>query len=157
MTASAAIPLLFRILLLYFEPLFAFAGAVLVLTKPEAYVSQTSRNLMSAIDPHSHFIYTQLAGGWLHFAFTEAVVLRLVDDVRVWRLLCMGMLLSDLAYCHSVAQGIGGWTVWLNVFAWTKDDWMVTLTTWPFVITRLAIASGLGIRAPGSRQKKSKQ
>lgn len=135
-------------LLLYFEPFCALAGTVLVLTKPENYVSTMTRSSMSNIEAQSSFIYTELAGGWLHFAFTEAVVLRLVDDLRVWRLLCVGMLLSDLAYCHSVAQAVGGWIVWINVMEWTVEDWTVTLTTWPFVVARLAIASGVGLSLP---------
>lgn len=147
-TASSTIPYLFRFLLLNVEPAFAFNGAVLVHVNPLKYVSAMTRNGIPAIDGSTQFIYTELAGAWLHFAFTEAVVLRLVDHLSVWRLLCMGMLLSDIAYCHSCAQAVGGWSVWLQVASWTAEDWIVTVTTWPFVLTRLAIVLGIGLNFP---------
>jgi hypothetical protein len=106
-----------------------------------------TRHTLTTIDPASEFIYTQLVGGWLHFAFVEGVVLRFVDDYRVWRLSCLGMLVSDTFFLHSCAQAIGGWGVWLRVGGWSVDDWAVTVSTLPFVFARVLIASGVGLRA----------
>jgi hypothetical protein len=114
---------------------------------PTVYTKTMTRHTFTTIEPASEFIYTELLGGWLHFAFTEAVVLRLVDDYRVWKLLCMGMLLSDAAYVHSCAQAVGGWAVWLQVGGWSVDDWVVTVSTWPFMVARVLIVSGVGMRA----------
>ncbi|KAM0723154.1 hypothetical protein Q7P37_001354 [Cladosporium fusiforme] len=144
--ASATVPAVLRFLLLTLEPLFAIGGVFTLLIDPGMYTNTMTRHALTTIEPASEFIYTELLGGWLHFAFTEAVVLRLVDDYRVWRLLCVAMLLSDAAYCHSCAQGIGGWSEWVKVGAWTPEEWVVTITTWPFVIARLAIVSGIGMR-----------
>ena len=155
-SASASVPLLLRVLLLYVEPLFALGGVGLALFKPEDYVKSMTKAAVTVVQPGSRFIYTELAGGWLHFAYTEAVVLRLVDDVRIWRLLCAGMLLSDLAYTHSCAEAIGGWSVWLRIWEWTKDDWTITVTTWPFLLARLAIVSGTGLKSRESSSKKQK-
>lgn len=146
-TASAVIPAVWRFLILNVEPLCAFGGVLMLFFAPTVYTKTMTRHAFTSIEPASEFIYTELLGGWLHFAFTEAVVLRLVDDYRVWRLLCMGMLLSDLAYVHSCAQALGGWDVWLQVGGWSVDDWVVTISTWPFMIARLAIVSGVGMRA----------
>ena len=151
--ASTTIPSLCRIPLLYFEPLFALAGAILVYVDPLIYVSQLTRNNVRTLDASANFIYTELAGAWLHFAFTEAVVLRFVDDVRVWRLLCMGMLLSDIPYCHSVAQAVGGWGEWLIVSHWTREDWIAAVTTWPFVLSRVAIVLGIGFKGSESGKR----
>lgn len=143
--ASATVPYFWRFLILNLEPLFAIGGVFTLLLTPGTYTSTMTRQAMTSIQPASNFIYTELLGGWLHFAFTEAIVLRLVDDYRVWRLLCIGMLLSDAAYCHSCAEGIGGWSEWIKVSGWTQEEWVVTITTWPFVIARLAIVSGIGM------------
>ena len=149
--ASSTIPYLCRFLLLYMEPLFALNGAILVYINAPKYLSTMTRYTTTSLDISTHFIYTELAGGWLHFAFTEGVVLRLVDDVRTWRLLCIGMLLSDIAYCHSCAEALGGWSVWLDVSKWTAEDWVVTLTTYPFFFARIAIVLGIGFKtSPGS-------
>lgn len=146
-TASATIPALWRFLLLNVEPFCAFGGVLMLFFAPTVYTGTMTRHAFTSIEPASEFIYTELLGGWLHFAFTEAVVLRLVDDYRAWRLLCVGMLLSDAAYVHSCAQALGGWSVWLQVGGWTLDDWVVTVSTWPFMIARLVIVSGLGMHA----------
>ena len=59
----------------------------------------------------------------------------------------MAMLISDALYCHSVAEALGGWSVWLKVTEWTSEDWIVAVTTLPFVITRLLIVMGIGDRS----------
>jgi hypothetical protein len=59
----------------------------------------------------------------------------------------MGMLLSDLAYTHSVAEAVGGWQEWVILQNWTVEDWFVTITTWPFVLTRIAIVLGIGFKS----------
>jgi hypothetical protein len=65
------------------------------------------------------------------------------------------MLLSDLAYIHSVAEALGGWHEWLQVQNWTAEDWVVTITTYPFVLSRIAIVLGIGLReSPGTVDKK---
>lgn len=145
-SASAVVPALWRFMLLNVEPVCALGGVLMLIFAPTVYTKTMTRHTLTSIEPASEFIYTELLGGWLHFAFTEAIVLRLVDDYRVWRLLCMGMLLSDLPYMHSCAQAIGGWGVWFQVGGWTVDEWAVTLSTWPFVIARLAIVAGAGMR-----------
>lgn len=153
--ASTSIPYILRFPLLWLEPFFALNGAILTLVKPEMYTSTMTRGALQTLHPASQFIYTELAGGWLHFAFTEGVVLRLVDDVRVWKLLCVGMLLSDMAYCHSCAEAVGGWAEYSVVSRWTMEDWVVTITTWPFVLARIAIVLGIGEKSAQKGGKKS--
>ncbi|KAF2769702.1 hypothetical protein EJ03DRAFT_350976 [Teratosphaeria nubilosa] len=145
-SATATVPAIYRILLLYLEPVFALGGVLLVLTQPQTYTSTMTRASVTSLDPATRFIYTELGGAWLHFAFTEAIALRLLDDVRAWKVLCMAMLMSDLLYCHSVAEAVGGWQAWLVVADWTVEDWIATVTTWPFVLTRFAILFDVGLR-----------
>lgn len=123
------------------------------LTNPGFYLSGLTRETTTAIQPSTSFIYTQLAGGWAFISFTEAIVLRLVDDVKVWKLLCAGILLSDALYTHSVAQAVGGWGNWLKVWEWTGQDWGVSITTWPFVLVRVAIVWGIGLKKSGGKRK----
>ncbi|KAJ9134069.1 hypothetical protein NKR19_g8794 [Coniochaeta hoffmannii] len=102
-SASASLPSIYSFTLTTLEPLFAINGVFLALFKPQSYLSTMTRDT-ATVAPDTRFLYTQLAGAWLFFAFVEAVVLRRFDDLRLWRLLCAAMLLSDAAYCHSVAQ-----------------------------------------------------
>jgi len=110
--ASTAVPGLMQFFLLYLEPLFTIGGVLLILTNPSQYANTMTRGLQPR-GGASDWVWTELAGGWLHVLFTEAVVLRLVDDLKVWRLLCMGILLSDALYTHSVAQAVGGVSAWV--------------------------------------------
>lgn len=61
--ASANIPQVLRVFLLYLEPLFTIGGILLLLLKPEVYTKDTTRSSMTSVDPNSIFVYTQLAGG----------------------------------------------------------------------------------------------
>lgn len=144
--ATTAIPAVYRILITSFEPLFAFSGAILLLIRPEQYLDSLTRGQgAEAYRASEQWVYTQLSGGWLVIVFLEAVILRLVDDLRLWRLVCMAILLSDVLYTHSCAQAVGGWSEWLQLAHWTLEDWTITITTWPFVLTRVAIVLGVGV------------
>ncbi len=114
-------------------------------TKPAAYLSTMTRGA-GTFAAGDAFLYTELTGAWLFFAFVEAVVLRVYDDLALWRLLCAGMLLSDAAYVHSAAQAVGGWSAWATLAEWTTDDWIVLATTAPPVLVRILIVLGIGIR-----------
>jgi hypothetical protein len=123
--ASTTIPYIYRFLLLNVESLFAFGGVIMALTVPGMYISSLTREAITTVDNSTGFVYTQLAGGWLHIAFCEFVILRLIDDLRVWKLMCMGILLSDALYSHSLAQALGGWSNWIVFADWTGQDWLV--------------------------------
>ncbi|EFY96262.1 hypothetical protein X797_008477 [Metarhizium robertsii] len=148
-SASDSVPLSYRLLLTVVEPLFAVNGAILVLLAPERYLSTVTRH-GGTFAAESTFLYTLLGGAWLYFAFVEAVVMRACDDVRLWRLLCAGMLVSDVAFCHSAAQAVGGWTSWADLSAWTLDDHLVLWATVPFLVVRVLVVLGIGV---GPRDK----
>ncbi|KAL2127918.1 hypothetical protein VTI74DRAFT_9994 [Chaetomium olivicolor] len=148
------IPLAYRLLLTTIEPLIALCGALQALHNPDDYTSAMTRGSV-LFSPGSTFLYTELAGAWLYFAFVEAVVLRLfADDLRLWRLLCAGMLLSDVAWAHSVAQAVGGWAVWLDVGGWSAMDHAMFWTSAPIAVVRLLIVLGAGVGKTGEKEKK---
>ncbi|KAK2611977.1 hypothetical protein QQS21_001942 [Conoideocrella luteorostrata] len=152
-SASATIPFAYRFILTTLEPLFAACGAVLVLRAPASYLSTMTRE-QGVFTTDSTFLYTGLGGSWLYFAFVEAVVLRLFDDQSLWRLLCAGMLLSDAAFCHSVAQAVGGWAAWVDIKAWTMEDHLAFWTTAPMVLVRVLVVLGVGVKTRASSQKR---
>lgn len=137
-SATATLPALYRITLLYIEPLFALNGAFMVFFQPTKYASLMTRG-SAPYDAASQHLYTQVGGAWLYFAFIEAVVLRLHDDLCLWQLLCIGMLLSDVAYSWSVVQGLGGWENWVKVGEWCLSDWTLLLSTVPLAVVRVLI------------------
>ncbi|KAJ6443603.1 suppressor protein stp22 of temperature-sensitive alpha-factor receptor and arginine permease [Purpureocillium lavendulum] len=150
--ASAALPLVYRLVLTVLEPFLAASGAVMVFRTPQDYLTTITRH-GDTFEPNSTFLYTAMGGSWLYFAFIEAVVLRLFDDLRLWRVLCAGMLLSDAAFCHSTAQAVGGWAAWADTSAWTKDDHLVFWTTAPMVLVRVLIVLGIGVKVAARDRK----
>lgn len=144
--ASTTIPYFYRFLLLNVESVFAFGGVIMALTDPGFYLSGLTRESITTVEPSTNFIYTQLAAGWIVIVFMEFVILRLVDDLRVWKLMCGAILCSDVLYSHSLAQALGGWANWIVGSEWTGQDWMVAITTFPFIFTRIAIILGIGLK-----------
>lgn len=146
-SAKASVPYLCRLILLTIEPFFALMGSALVLVDPSTYLGSITRHSVP-FAPHTTFLYTSLGGSWLYFAFVEAVVLRLYDDLALWRVLCAGMLLSDFAFCHSTAQAVGGWGVYVKIGDWTLEDWVAFGSTAPMVLTRIVLVLGIGLKRP---------
>lgn len=142
-TATSTIPWLARFLITSIEPFFAGGGAITVLLSPEFYLAGLTRDANNGFDPASRFIYTEIAGSWLMLVFIEVVILRLVDDLRVWKLLCMSILISDAFYAHSLAEAVGGWGAFFVLSDWTAQDWLAAITTWPFLAARISIAIGM--------------
>jgi hypothetical protein len=143
--ASTSLPLLYRLTLLLLEPLFALNGALMTFRTPRDFATQITHD-PARYTPANQFLYTQLGGAWLLFAFNEAVVMGLVDDLRVWRLLCWGMLVSDVVYHVSSVQAVGGWEVFVRFGEWSAFDWAVFASAVGPMVVRLLIVAGVGVR-----------
>jgi hypothetical protein len=152
--ATEVIPYLYRFLLTNVESIMAVGGVIMALVAPGKYLSSLTRETITTSHAPADFIFTQLAGAWAYIAFSELVILRNVDDARVWRYICAGILCSDALYTHSLAQALGGWTEWLKVGEWTMNEWAVAATTFPFVLTRIAIVAGVGLRY-GAKERRA--
>ena len=79
-SATASLPSIYRLILTTIEPLAALNGALLAFFTPQTYLSTMTRDA-AAFRPDTRFLYTELGGAWLYFAFVEAVVLRRFDDL----------------------------------------------------------------------------
>lgn len=154
--ASATIPFAYRLILTTIGPIVALGGAALVLRFPATYLDIMTRN-RGTFTADSAFLYTEVGGALLYFTFVEAVVLRCFGDVRLWRLVCSGMLLSDAAYCHSVAQAVGGWASYSRIQDWTLEDYLQFMTTGLMVLTRILVVLGVGLRTGSAGSGHSKR
>lgn len=65
--------------------------------------------------------------------------------MRVWKLLCGGMLVSDVLWHVSAVQAQGGWGRFTEIGEWGPVDWMVVASAvWPMVV-RLGVVLGVGV------------
>ncbi|MCJ1469955.1 hypothetical protein MMC07_008600 [Pseudocyphellaria aurata] len=123
-SAVSNIPLPYRILLLYFEPLAALNGALLIHFFPSRYLLGMSPRATSlSYNAESQVVYDQLSACYIMFAFNQGVVLRQTSDLRVWKALVLGMLLCDLVHLY------GSWTamgtdMFVNPLLWRLEDWV---------------------------------
>ncbi|KAF1838603.1 hypothetical protein BDW02DRAFT_564705 [Decorospora gaudefroyi] len=113
---------------LYLEPLCALAGVYQLHFMPRLYFSfMPSTSIYSSA---SQITYDQLASCYLFFAFIEGVLLRVVDDERIWRWIVFGLLLSDLGHCYAAWSEMGTEGI-LSAWAWRGKD---GVTNWSTVL-----------------------
>lgn len=86
-------------------------------------------------------------------SFSVRMLIFKLHSLSLWRVLCLGMLLSDIPFMFSMAQGVGGWDHFFNLAEWTVEDWVATASTAPMVLTRIFIVLGIGLRTGGPARK----
>lgn len=122
MTDLSSIPLPYRILLLYVEPLAAFYGAILCHFFPSYYLAGMSPFAPSSFyTPYTQVIFDQLAACYVLFAFNEAIVLRSTSDRQVWKAVVLGILVCDCIHLYGTAGALGA-TFW-DPRLWRMEDW----------------------------------
>jgi hypothetical protein len=139
----AQIPLAYRLLLLYIEPIAAFNGFILAHFFPQFYLSgMAPLSLPSDYAPSTQIIYSQLASCYFLFAWNEAVVLRCTNDLRVWKAVVLGILICDVFHLYGtgVALGEGFWTP----LRWRPEDWVNLLMLVGPGSMRVGFLAGVG-------------
>ncbi|KAH8675152.1 hypothetical protein BGZ61DRAFT_497074 [Ilyonectria robusta] len=97
-------PLAYRAVFLYFEPVGALVGAL--------------PGHQNALD--NQIIYDQLAAAYILFAFSGAIILRITNNLRVWRGILIGIL--------------------------RPEDWVNLVSLWGQAALRLAFVTGVGLK-----------
>jgi hypothetical protein len=123
--ASTSVPRISRFILAIFEPVSTFYGVYLALADPNHLIhDHFSRGTLS-YDPSTQVLYDQLAGMWAFLALIEALVLGGSDDLRVWKRVCVCLLVCDAFYYYSVVGPVGGWVAFWDVRGWTGWDFFI--------------------------------
>ena len=100
----ANIPLLYQIFLLWVEPVAVLAGAYYAWLKPSTYLEYThaqSAPGLLGLPVATHVVLRQLGNLYVAFAINEALVLRVTNDLKVWRALLLGLLIADFGHLYS--------------------------------------------------------
>ncbi|MCJ1389484.1 hypothetical protein MMC18_002341 [Xylographa bjoerkii] len=150
------IPLPYRILLLYVEPVAAFNGAILAHFFPAFYLAGMSPSATtSSYSGPSQVIFDQLAACYLLFAFNEAVVLRSTSDIRVWKAMVLGILLCDVIHLYGTWEALGA-AFW-DPRLWRMEDWVnLTMLYGPGGM-RIALLMGVGLKDEKGRTGRRKE
>ncbi|KAK0953827.1 hypothetical protein LTR91_023636 [Friedmanniomyces endolithicus] len=113
--SNKSIPLIYRIFFLYIEPVATALGAIYAL------------DLFGLQDDYMLLTYATstgvlgLANMYFVFALNEALVLRATNDVRVWRILLLGLLIADFGHLYSVHPI--GVNVYYEFWNWSSMYW----------------------------------
>nr|POE88303.1 hypothetical protein CFP56_11532 [Quercus suber] len=146
---QARLPFVYTLFFLWIEPIATAVGAYYAFLLQPAYKHMTSSpyssstiNLQSVSRVESIVLY-QLANLYLVFALNEAFVLRATRDLRVWRVLLLGLLIADFGHLYSVhAQGV---EVYWRVWEWNAMYWGNLGFVYVGASMRTAFLLGLGL------------
>ena len=145
MDAKPPIPFLYRFLFLYVEPVGAFFGTIVNILDPLQYLQSLSPTATaSAFSPLTQPIYDQLAAHLLFFSWSQAVVLRSTDDIKVWKALLFGMFLCDLLHLFASYRVLGP-NVFFSPSLWRWEEWVHFIMRYGPGGLRLAFCAGVGV------------
>ena len=148
MADMSQIPLIYRFLFLYFEPLAAFSGTIITLTDPLTFL-QSFSPLATVFDPLTTPIYDQLSAHLLRFAWSQAVVLRITNDLRIWKYVLFGMFLCDVLHLWASYRILGP-EVFFNPMEWRWEEWVNFVMLYGPGSLRLAFCAGVGLPEEGA-------
>lgn len=155
MATPPAIPLPYRVFLLYVEPASTLLGAFFAHCRQHAYLSLTHAHSAPAYDSPvpvgTAIALSQLANLYLLFALNEILVLRSTQDPRVWRALVCGLLLADLGHLYSLAP-LGPEVYW-EFWSWNAIDWGNIAFVYLGAATRVCFLCGIGLGHPADRHR----
>ena len=144
------IPLIYRVLLLWFEPLAAFNGAILCHFDAPSFLNTMSAT--AVYTPSSQVIFDQLAATYTLFAFNEAVVLRISKDLKVWKAMILGILLCDTLHLYA-SWVVMGTELFVRPWLWRAEDAIAVGMLWVPIVIRIAFLLEVGIRRENDGKK----
>lgn len=144
---ALTIPLPYRILHLYLEPLMALNGAVLCILHPSTFLSTFSPT--RGYTRSSQIIYDQLAATYVFLALVESVVLRSTSELPVWRAVMAALLVSDALHLLAGVRCMSDDGRLWAVAKWRVEDWMAVATLLVPGALRVAFLMGVGLAGEG--------
>lgn len=139
-------PLLYRFLFLYLEPIGAFFGTLVNIFDPLRYLQSLSPTATaSTYSPLTQPIYDQLAAHLLFFSWSQAVVLRSTDDVKMWKAMLFGMFLCDILHLFASYRILGP-EVFFSPSLWRWEEWVNFIMLYGPGGLRLAFCMGVGVK-----------
>jgi hypothetical protein len=152
------LPLLYKLFFLYIEPVSTAAGT---LYSFDAFGLQTQYMSMThpltattPLTTRESIVLNQLANMYFVFALNEALVLRATNDLRVWKVFLLGLLIADFGHLYSVhAMGQG---VYYQFWDWSAMYWGNLGFVYVGAAMRTAFLLGIGMAGSMKRTSKVK-
>jgi hypothetical protein len=131
------------LLFLWYEPIAALGGAILCHFDAPQFLN--TMDATAIYQPSSQVIFDQLAGTYVLFAFNEGILLRLVKNLRVWKIVMVGILACDVLHLYA-SWCVMGTSVFVRPWLWRPEDWLAVGTIWVPVLVRVAFLNEMGFK-----------
>lgn len=146
--SPSAIPLAYRLVFLYLEPLSTLVGAVHAHYQQEKYLQLTHSASAppDAVPTGTSIVLSQLANLYLLLCINEALVLRATTDLKVWKTFLLGLLIADFGHLYSV-RPVGSWVYW-QFWEWNPIDMGNVPFVYFLAAVRFLFLAGVGLNEP---------
>lgn len=129
----------------------AFGGAILCHFKPAQFLNTMSPTAVYA--PSNQVIYDQIAATLTLFAFNEAVVLRVTNDLRIWKTIMFGILVCDIIHLYASYTALGAAIFW-DPRIWRWEDAVNLGALWGQAAIRVAFILDIVFDKNGKQKRK---
>ena len=106
MSQETPLPLFYRIIFLYIEPLAVTSGALQSFFTPAKFIHFLQPTPI-AVPKELQIVFSYLSATYLLLAWMEAVVLRCTSDQEVWKMIQLGIFLSDVFHLYASVVALG--------------------------------------------------
>ncbi len=141
----AQIPLVYRVMFLWIDPIAGFMGFLMGLFFTDDYF-ETMSPLATPLADNAPFqvVFDQLAATYFLFAFITAVVLRTTSELRVWKAVLLGILCCDSLHVYATGKALGGLHTLVAPGLWRWQDWVNLLMLYVPACLRMAFFLEIG-------------
>lgn len=158
MADLSSIPLWYKLFCLYIEPVSTVVGAYYAWFEPVTYLELTHAQSAPGIlglPVATHVVLRQLANLYMAFTLNEALVLRATNDLRVWRILLLGLLIADFGHLYACFPL--GISYYYDVANWNSIAWGNIAFVYCGATTRICFLLGIGFGGPKKAKTKARK
>lgn len=142
---SSPIPLFYRFIFLWYEPLSAAYGVYLTLVTPNVYLGHYFPDNSTTWNHEYDFWFGQMAAAFFYVATSQAILFRYTNDIGVWKILNACLVGWDiiLLYSYWIASNAQGRD---SPLQWLPGEWTKWSLTFGLGLIRAAFVLGVGLK-----------
>ncbi|KAF2440284.1 hypothetical protein P171DRAFT_435110 [Karstenula rhodostoma CBS 690.94] len=146
----SGIPTFYRIFFTSIDPLIALSGAYMDFFDPETILASSfpRASLYAEPTPPITVLLRQAGGAFIMMAFLMVFMLRYTEDVKIWKMFELGILVTDFTLFYSLYGALEGQGR-LDVGAIRWEEWGTIVITGFVTVVRIAFLGGLGFSKKG--------
>lgn len=150
MNTTQRVPLLYRIIFTYVDPVVAFVTGYLILFHRDTILGTLSPLFLPRHEVYDPLLW-QLAGGYWITSIMQGVMLRYSNDLGVWKISNLAIMVMDLLIVGSMWEMRG--PPHNLALSMSSKDWGNAIGAGSFAILRLAFLLDIGFKKESNKKK----